>query len=133
MSATILIVEDNPNIRRFIHTMLDLEGYRALEAATLQDGLALARRERPDLILLDLALPDGTGWEFLQTLQAQPDTHDLRVAVLTASADPGTDNRTLAAGAIDFLTKPISASDLMVHVRRALAAPRTESSSGGTE
>jgi len=132
MSATILIVEDNPNIRRFIRTALNLEGYRALEASTLNDGITLARREQPDLILLDLALPDGTGWDFMQTMQSQPDTRDLRVVVLTASADPGMDLRTLSAGAMAFLTKPIAAGELMTHVRRALASPRADPGSGGS-
>ena len=131
MPDTILIVEDNPNIRRFIHTTLTLEGYRALEASTVQEGVELARRHRPGLVLLDLALPDATGWDFLQAMQDRTETRDLRIVVLTASADPGMDIRSLAAGAFDFLTKPIAAGELVASVRRALAAPRAASSPGG--
>ena len=122
MSHTILVVEDSQNIRRFIRTTLDLEGYRVLEASTVRDGLDIARREQPDLVLLDLALPDGFGWDFLQAIQAQPAAGGLRVAILTASADRGMADRGLAAGAIAFITKPIAAGELVAHVRRLLDA-----------
>ena len=124
MPHTILVVEDNANIRGFIRTTLGLEGYRVLEASTVQDGLDVARREQPDLVLLDLALPDGTGWDFLQSIRARPAPRSWRIAILTASADHGMADRSLAAGAIGFITKPISASELIAHVRRALDADR---------
>ncbi len=120
MTHTILVVEDNRNIRHFISTALTLENYRVREASNLQDGLALARGEHPDLILLDLALPDGTGWDFLQSARAKPETRDVPVAILTASADQGMADRGIAAGAIAFITKPISAGDLVAFVRRTL-------------
>ena len=97
MTPTILIIEDNLHIRKFLATVLELESYRIVEASTLQEGRALALREQPDLILLDLALPDGTGWEFLQTMQAQPGARRAPVAILTASADQGMADRGLAA------------------------------------
>jgi two-component system KDP operon response regulator KdpE len=125
MTHTILIIEDNQNIRRFISTALTLEGYRVLEASTLQDGMTLATREQPNLILLDLALPDGTGWEFLQAIRAQPEMNFIQVAILTASADQGMADRGLAAGAVAFITKPISASDLIAFVRKTLGANQT--------
>lgn len=127
MPDTILVVEDSQNIRRFIRTTLDLEGYRVLEAETMRDGLDVARRELPDLVLLDLALPDGSGWDFLQSIQAQPAARGLRVAILTASADRGMADRGLAAGAIAFITKPIAAGDLVASVRRLLGADQPPS------
>ena len=120
MSHTILIVEDNENIRRFIRTALELEGYTVLEATLIQDGAAIARRERPDLVVLDLALPDGSGWDFLQSMQSQPETRGLRVVILTASADHGMADRGLAAGAIAFVTKPVAAAQLVAAVRKAI-------------
>ncbi len=120
MSATILIVEDNLNIRRFIRTTLQLEGYRVNEAGTLRDSLASAQIETPDLILLDLALPDGSGWEFLSAMQTRPETRRAPILVLTASADPGMADRVRAAGATEFLTKPIAAAELVARVRAAL-------------
>lgn len=120
MSATILIVEDNLNIRRFIRTTLQLEGYRVNEAGTLRDSLASAQIETPDLIVLDLALPDGSGWEFLSAMQARPETRRAPILVLTASADPGMADRVRAAGATEFLTKPIAAAELVARVRAAL-------------
>lgn len=122
MAHTILVVEDNLNIRRFLRTTLELEGFHVFEAGLLREALDVARREQPDLILLDLSLPDGSGWDFLQAAQSQPDTRDLRVVILTASADHGMADRGLAAGAIAFITKPISAADLVAHVRNFLGA-----------
>ena len=126
MSATILIVEDNLNIRRFIRTTLQLEGYRVNEAGTLRDSLASTQIETPDLIVLDLALPDGSGWEFLSAMQARPETRRVPILVLTASADPGMADRVRAAGATEFLTKPIAAAELVARVRAALDTPTQE-------
>jgi two-component system KDP operon response regulator KdpE len=120
MSAAILIVEDNLNIRRFIRTTLQLEGYRVSEAGSLRDSLASAQIETPDLVVLDLALPDGSGWEFLSAMQARPETRRVPILVLTASADPGMADRVRAAGAAEFLTKPIAAAELVARVRAAL-------------
>jgi len=132
MPHTILIVEDNANIRRFLRTTLEIEGYRALEASSVQESLERIRlvgEERPDLVLLDLALPDGSGWDFIAAapLRLPPQAggeavHDLPIIVLTASADHGMSERALAAGAAAFLTKPISAAELMANVRRVLEA-----------
>jgi len=122
MPFTILVVEDNSNIRRFIRTALELEGYGVREASTLQEGVALARRRQPDLILLDLSMPDGSGWEFLRAMQAQPETRGLRIVILTASADHGMAERGLASGAMAFLTKPIAAGELVAQVRKTLDA-----------
>lgn len=124
MSDLILVIEDSANIRRFIRTTLEIEGYRVQEAATLQAGLEAVRNQPPDLILLDLALPDGTGWDFLAAMRSQPETRDVRVAVLTASADHGMADRTLEAGAMAFLTKPIAAGELVAQVRQALGTRR---------
>jgi len=140
MPHTILIVEDNANIRRFLRTTLEIEGYRALEASTVQESLERIDQELPDLVLLDLALPDGSGWDFIAaarshadaetrdpsaSLGARPERSEgagLPIIVLTASADHGMSERALAAGATAFLTKPISAAELMANVRRVLEA-----------
>lgn len=119
---TVLIVEDNDNIRRFIRTALNLEGYRVLEASTVQSGLDMVHCELPDLVLLDLALPDGTGWDFLESIRSTDRPEGPKVAILTASADHGVADRSLAAGADEFITKPIAASALTATVRRVLRA-----------
>lgn len=137
MSHTILIVEDNTNIRRFLRTTLEIEGYRALEASTVQESLERIDQEQPDLVLLDLALPDGSGWDFIAAARSHADaeTRRLPIVVLTASADHGMSERVLAAGAAAFLTKPISAAELMANVRRVLEArqgpPLAPPASGG--
>jgi two-component system KDP operon response regulator KdpE len=122
MPPTILIVEDNDNIRRFIHTTLDLEGYAVLEAATVLEGLRIAQSEHPALVLLDLALPDGTGWDFLQAMQNAGEPARSKIAILTASADHGMADRGLEAGAVAFITKPISARALVARVQKLLQA-----------
>ena len=126
MTQTVLVIEDNLHIRKFLATALELENYQVVEASTLQEGRAQALREQPDLILLDLTLPDGTGWEFLQALPAQPGARRVPVAILTASADQGMADRGLAAGAAAFITKPLAASELIACVRRILDADRAE-------
>jgi two-component system KDP operon response regulator KdpE len=89
MPHTILIVEDNKNIRRFLRTTLEIEGYRALEASTVQESLERIDQELPDLVLLDLMLPDGSGWDFIAAARSHTgaETRSLPIVVLTASAD----------------------------------------------
>jgi len=131
MSQKILVIEDNDNIRRFIRTTLSLEGYAVEEATTVRSGLDQARKHQPALVLLDLALPDGTGWDFLESLRGLEFSQRPRVAILTASADHGMADRSLAAGADEFITKPIAAGALVSVVRRVLQAGRAASAGAG--
>ncbi|HLH27260.1 MAG TPA: response regulator [Chloroflexota bacterium] len=119
--STVLLVEDDPDLRRFAQVTLRLGGYRPLIAADGETGLALARKARPQLMVLDLRLPELDGWQVLQALRATPETAELPVLVLTASAGPADKDRTLAAGVAGYLVKPVSADALLDAVERALA------------
>jgi CheY-like chemotaxis protein len=93
-------------------------------------GLELAREHRPDIVLLDLQLPDLQGHEVLIRLKAEPATRDTPVVVLSADASPGQMGRLRAAGAAAFLTKPLDVQELLDVVGRCLAGRAADGTSG---
>ena len=86
MSATVLVIEDNPLNRKLVRDVLGHAGYRVLEAADAEQGIAAARAERPDLVLMDIQLPGIDGIEALRRLRADEATAAIPVAALTAQA-----------------------------------------------
>ena len=113
-TRTVLYVEDNGSNLRLIERLLQRRaGVRLLTAATGREGLEIVRRSRPDLILLDSHLPDISGLEVLAELQADPGTLDIPVVVVSADALPASIERMLAAGARDYLTKPLDVHQLI--------------------
>jgi two-component system cell cycle response regulator DivK len=103
----ILIVEDNEKNLKLVRDVLQFKGYRTLEAGTGTDAIALATQHTPDLILMDIQLPDMNGITALGRLRAEPSTATLRVVALTAFAMREDRERFLAAGFDGYLTKPI--------------------------
>lgn len=121
----ILIVEDEADIRRFVRLTLESEGYTVHEAATLQRGLIEAGTRRPDLVVLDLGLPDGDGVDLirdLRTWSAMP------IIVLSARSAEASKIAALDAGADDYLVKPFGSGELMARVRAQLR--RSQRASG---
>ena len=125
----ILIVEDEADIRRFVRLSLESEGHTVHEAATLQRGLIEAGTRRPDLVVLDLGLPDGDGVDLirdLRTWSAMP------IIVLSARSAEASKIAALDAGADDYLVKPFGSGELMARVRaqlrRSQRAPGAEAS-----
>jgi two-component system cell cycle response regulator DivK len=114
----ILIVEDNDKNLKLVRDILQVKGYRTLEAGTASDGIALAGEHRPDLILMDIQLPDLGGEQALTRLRADPATSAIPVVALTAMAMQGDEARLLAAGFRGYLSKPISAKEFPEQVRR---------------
>ena len=112
-----LIVEDEPSIRRFVRMALEAEGFQVFECETVRQGLVDAGTRRPDLIILDLGLPDGDGVDYLLDLRAWS---SVPVIVLSARSDEADKIAALDAGADDFLTKPFGVGELMARVRVAL-------------
>ena len=113
-SGTILYIEDNRSNVRLVQRLLGKRRAVALVTAERGDeGLELAKRERPDLILLDLHLPDMSGEEVLRRLWSDPVTRPLPVAVLSADATPAQRQRLLASGAVAYLTKPLDITHLL--------------------
>ena len=113
----ILIVEDNARNLKLVRDVLNHVGYRTLEAATAEDGLALAREERPGLVLMDIQLPGMDGVEALARLRSDPATAGARVLALTAFAMKDDRERFLAAGFDGYLEKPISVKEFAGQVR----------------
>jgi two-component system cell cycle response regulator DivK len=118
----ILIVEDNAKNMKLTRDVLGFHGYRVLEATTAEEGIALAQREQPDLILMDINLPGLDGTAALARLRADPATARIRVAALTAFAMKDDLARFRAAGFDGYLAKPISVRELPGQIRQLLAA-----------
>ena len=116
-AATILIVEDEPPIRRLLRTTLGAHDYRTLEASTGAEALSSLRHHRPDLVLLDLGLPDIDGQELIGRLrQIGP----VPIVVLSSRGEEGAKVKALDAGADDYVTKPFGADELLARIRAAL-------------
>ena len=112
-----VVVEDEPQIRRFVRSALEAEGWQVFEAGTLKQGLVEAGTRRPDLVVLDLGLPDGDGVDYLRDLRGWS---SVPVIVLSARSDETDKIAALDAGADDYLTKPFGVGELMARVRVAL-------------
>ena len=123
--AVILIVEDNPRNMKLVRDVLNHAGYRTLEAATAEEGLALARAERPALVLMDVQLPGMDGVEALGRLRADPATAGVRVIAVTALAMKEDRERFLAAGFYGYLEKPLDVRELPGRVAAVLETPAT--------
>jgi two-component system, OmpR family, KDP operon response regulator KdpE len=115
--TTVLIVDDERAIRRFLRSTLEAQGYAAVEAATGAEGLRAVRHHRPDLILLDLGLPDRDGLALVPELRALTDAPLLVLTVRDAEASKV---EALDAGADDYVTKPFGAPELLARMRAAL-------------
>lgn len=101
------MVEDNAVNRRLAEFLLRSQGYRVREAATAQEAFDLLRSERPDLILMDIQLPAMDGLEATRKLKENPATRDIPVIAVTSYAMQGDRERALAAGCVDYITKPL--------------------------
>nr|WP_202625125.1 two-component system response regulator KdpE [Cronobacter malonaticus] len=112
-----MIVEDEKEIRRFLRTALESEGLRVYDAETLQRGLIEAATRKPDLVILDLGLPDGDGIDFIRDYRQWSQTP---VIVLSARSDEQDKIAALDAGADDFLAKPFGIGELQARLRVAL-------------
>ncbi|TKB60779.1 MAG: response regulator [Nitrospira sp.] len=115
--ATILLIEDEPEIRRFLRTTLPVHGFRLYEATTGRDGLAEAQARNPDLILLDLGLPDLEGSEVIRQVREWTTTP---IIVLSARDQEQVKVAALDLGADDYVTKPFGVNELLARMRAAL-------------
>jgi two-component system KDP operon response regulator KdpE len=116
-----VLVEDERQIRRFVRTALEAEGWSVFEAETMKQGLIEAGTRKPDLVVLDLGLPDGDGVDFIRDVRGWS---SMPVIVLSARVDERDKIEALDAGADDYLTKPFGVGELLARVRAALRRRR---------
>ena len=116
----ILVVEDEADIRRLVRYNLEQEGYTVLEAADGEEALALARKQRPHLVVLDLMLPGMNGLEVCRVLRAEERTAELPVLMLTARATEVDKVLGLEIGGDDYVTKPFSPREVVARVKALL-------------
>ncbi len=117
MQSKVLVVEDDAAILRFVRMALESEGYEVFEAATLQRGLIDAGTRRPDLLVLDLGLPDGDGVDLIRELRSWSTAPVIVLSARTSEADK---IEALDAGADDYLVKPFGAGELLARTRAQL-------------
>jgi two-component system cell cycle response regulator DivK len=117
-SKTILYVEDNELNRRIVRDLLRRTSYRLVEAPDGETGMAVARQERPDLILMDVQLPVVSGIEATRTLRGEPATAATPIIAITSFALAGDEEKARQAGATAYLAKPYSPRDLLELIRR---------------
>ena len=120
MSGRILVVEDQEDNLRILRDLLDSAGYSMIEAATGTEGVALAERHHPDLILMDVQLPDFDGYEATRRIKANPALRRIPVIAVTSYALSGDDVQALAAGCDAYVAKPFSPRALLVKIREYL-------------
>ena len=127
--STILIVEDEEDVRSMIAEILEVEGYETFEAATGLEGFKMAKKKRPDLIVLDLMIPDRDGYAVCKDLRAEIKTKRIPILMLTALGTRDQIIKGLETGADDYMTKPFSPKELVLRVKSILR--RTTVVTGG--
>lgn len=120
-SPVAVLVEDEPQIRRFVRVALDAEGWQVFEAETAKEGLREVATRKPDLLVLDLGLPDGDGLDVIRDVRSWS---TVPIVVLSARSDESDKIAALDAGADDYLTKPFGVGELLARVRANLRRPR---------
>jgi two-component system KDP operon response regulator KdpE len=128
--TSILLIEDEAPIRKFIRASLSNEGYRLLEAATAKEGLMLAQQQLPELVILDLGLPDQDGLQVIHNLR---EWSSVPILVLSARGQEQDKVAALDAGADDYLTKPFGIGELLARLRVALRHAAQLRGTGGAE
>jgi len=124
MPATVLIIEDNIDNLDLVRFLLAEENYRILTARDGKEGLALARKELPEIILLDLALPEMDGWRLARAVKDDPQTAGIKVVAITAHALPYDRERAMEAGCDGYITKPLDINGFPAQIAAYLKPPQ---------
>jgi two-component system KDP operon response regulator KdpE len=123
-AATVLVIDDEPQIRRLLRVTLEANGYQVTDATTGQDGIVQAAQSRPEVILLDLGLPDMEGVEVLKRIR---EWSRIPVIILSVRDRENDKIAALDAGADDFVTKPFNSGELLARLRSALRRAQPQS------
>jgi two-component system, cell cycle response regulator DivK len=123
MARTVLIVEDNELNMKLFHDLLEAHGYSTVATRNGVEAIELARTYRPDLILMDIQLPEVSGLEVTKWIKDDPDLHAIPVVAVTAFAMKGDEERIRQGGCEAYLSKPISVAKFMETIRRFLGTP----------
>jgi CheY-like chemotaxis protein len=118
----VLIIEDNPLNMELVVDLLETAGYQAIPVDNAEVGLALARDVRPDIIVMDIALPGMDGLTAIEALKRDPETSGIATIVVTAYAMKSDEERARAAGCAAYITKPIDTREFLRHLDEVLAA-----------
>lgn len=124
----ILIIDDEEDIRNILFYNLQKEGYEVFQAATGREGIEIAIAQKPDLVLLDVMMPEMDGIEVCQTLRENPKTKDVRICFLTARNEDYSQIAGLEAGADDYVAKPVKPKVLASRIKAILRRKSNESS-----
>ena len=120
MTKRILIVEDTEDNRQILRDLLTAAGYGLLEAVDGEQGVAMAKAEKPDLILMDIQLPQIDGYEATRRIKADPALRHIPIIAVTSYALSGDEEKTRAAGCDAYIAKPFSPRQLLAKVRELL-------------
>ena len=120
MSKRILVIEDQEDNRQIVRDLVTASGYELIEATTGEEGLEVASRERPDLILMDIQLPGIDGYEVTRRIKANPKLRKIPIIAVTSYALSGDDKKAFAAGCDGYVTKPYSPRLLLAKIREYL-------------
>ncbi|MCL6095821.1 MAG: response regulator [Actinobacteria bacterium] len=116
----LLIADDEEGVRSLVRMTLESQNYMILEASSCSETMSIAKRDHPNLILLDIMMADGSGIEVCRALKEDPSTADITVVMLTAKAEEADLDAATAAGAAGYFTKPFSPVALMARVEEIL-------------
>jgi len=116
----VLLVEDNEFNRKIVRNLLAKQPYELLEAHDGEAGVAAARRDRPDVIVMDVQLPKLSGLDATRALRAEPETKDIPIIVVTSFALSGDQKKAMDAGASAYLAKPYSPRQLLETIRKMI-------------
>jgi DNA-binding response OmpR family regulator len=119
-SKTILIVDDDPDIREGMQVRLEYSGYGTCFAEDAMSAIAMGRKERPDLIVLDLGLPEGDGFLVIERLIADTASGAIPIIVVSARDARANQDRAIKAGATAYLQKPVNNAEFLAVIRKAL-------------
>jgi two-component system phosphate regulon response regulator PhoB len=125
MQETILIVEDEEDVAEMMRYNLEKESYRTIVACNGAEALKAAEAHAPDLVLLDILLPDLSGWEDCKILRNSAECHSIPIVMLTALSSEEARLKSLTLGADDFVTKPFSIKELLLRIRNMIDRQQT--------